>query len=276
MSAYRASSAVLTVLPLIVGCALDAGEPFATLTPRLESRVEISAGRDLGMGWQKLASNYEIRIDELVIDAEPLVLLDSGVGAVGFDPANPPPGYSLCHNGHCHADSGALVDYEDIAAELAQGSGATAVVALPTGNLDLIVGVSRALNCEPSCALPLANIGLATMAVTRIRGAGLVRDGNVPARVEGEQSWSLSFDFDPNTGDDGDALTLSTALSLPADREHAPDVAMTAEFLFTSVVFDDVAWDALATPFDPSADAEQRIVLLGALSELELAFDIER
>ena len=43
-------------------------------------------------------------------------------------PGKPPPGYTLCHNGHCHHPSGRLVPYAEIEAELAGGGVGTAAV----------------------------------------------------------------------------------------------------------------------------------------------------
>jgi hypothetical protein len=259
---------VMTMMSL--ACAWDAGEPFATLSPHLEARVHAPAGRDVGMGWQKLASEYEVRIDRMDIEAGELALVDTGLGALGFDPANPPPGYSLCHNGHCHSDDGRLVSYEDIAAELAQGSAARRVVVLPVGALDLVAGESRQLACVPGCDLPLARITLASLDVTRVQAAGLVRDRLVPARIEGELGFTLVWSADS-------PLVLTGTVELIADRAHDPDVRLNIELLISSKIFDSVIWAELGgAPFVLDADADARAAVLDALGEVALSMEITR
>lgn len=259
---------------LPASCAWDAGEPFATVSAHLEAHVDAPAGRVLDGGWQRLASSYEIVIDRLEVETGELALIDSGGGALGFDPANPPPGYSLCHNGHCHADNGSLVSYEDIAAALGQGTGATTVMLLPVGDLDLTAGVARDLACVPDCDLPLADIGLATLRVHRIHAEGLVRDGRVPARIGAEVHWRLDL---PLAEDE--PLVWSSPIALPADRIHAPDVTLLAELALGSPLFDDIAWadlDTGAGSFDLAADADARAAVLEALGETRLAIDVNR
>jgi hypothetical protein len=93
------TASVLAAGLLAASCAWEAGTPFATLEASLDARLEVPRDRDLGDGWQKLASGYELAIQQLEVEAGEIALLDPGAGARGFDPANPPPGYSLCHNG---------------------------------------------------------------------------------------------------------------------------------------------------------------------------------
>lgn len=256
---------------LLSGCAWGEGEPFATLDAHLQARLYEPDDRDLGGGWQRLASSYELHIEQLDIEAGEIELLDAGFGpgAGSFDPANPPPGYGLCHNGHCHADDGRLVNYDQIAAELSQGGSATIVTALPVGELDLVGGESRALACLPDCDLPLANITLLRTTVTRIRIAGLVRDGRSPARIDGELPWQLELSFPTDT-----PLIWTGLVDLPADRSHEPAVSLWVELAAGSTLFDGVAWSALDTgdgTYDVAADAEARAAVLTALGEVSLA-----
>lgn len=267
-------------------CACDAGEPFATVSPRLEAGVAVPEGRDAGMGWQRLASSYELRFTELSITAGDAVLIDTAE-AIGFDPRMPPPGYSLCHNGHCHSDDGRLVSYEEIGAELAGGAGAVWVLALPVGMMDVLAGVSRPLACEPSCDLPLASITQVTMPVTRVRARGLVRDGRAPARIAGEVPWQLELELELElAGGPGEPLMLGGSLELAADRSHAPDVALTLELRPSSRIFDQVVWDqlelvpdsgpAMEPGFDLLGDAAAVSAVLAGLGELELGVEVTR
>jgi hypothetical protein len=266
--------AIHLALPaLVAGCAWGDGEPFAVVDARLTAALEVPADRDLGGGWQKLASGYEVRIDELVVVAEELTLVDAGTGPSSFDPANPPPGYSNCHAGHCHADDGSLVDYEDIEAELAGGgAGATEVLFWPLGELDLAAGVDRALACDPDCSLPLAHVTAARMHVTGLRLAGAVRDGRADPRLDGEIPFVLDLDLEALTGDPVD---LVGPTDLPADRSHDPDVAMTVALRPTVAVLDQVAWAALpdTTPLDLAPVAAD---LIAAFSGTPLDITINR
>jgi hypothetical protein len=259
---------VMTVTSM--ACAWDAGEPFATVSPHLEARVYAPGGRDVGMGWQKLASEYEVRIDQLEIETGDLLLVDLGLGALGFDPADPPAGYSLCHNGHCHSDDGRLVSYQDIAAELAQGEAARPVMAMPVGALDLVAGESRQLECVPGCDLPLSRITLGNLGVTRVQAAGLVRDSLAAPRIEGELAWTLQFVQDS-------PLVLTGTLELIADRAHDPDVRLDIELLISSKIFDSVLWAELGgAPLLLETDAGARAALLDALGEVALSMEITR
>ena len=103
---------------------LPAGESWRSLSTSLEVVFDPET-RMLDSERIKTSKNYEIAFNELSVTGLGLsieVVTDSA-GAEVFDPTNPPPGYSLCHNGHCHHDSGELVDYEDIQLELNEQSG---------------------------------------------------------------------------------------------------------------------------------------------------------
>lgn len=272
----KSCSRLVFAILLMSGCAWEEGEPFATVAPQLEARYTPLADREEGMGWQRLASSYEIRVDRLVIDAGALSLVSAGSDALGFDPANPPPGYSLCHGGHCHSDDGRLVPYEEIAAELGQGSGASEVMFFAIGAVDLTEGISRSLACEPSCELPLSYVRSALMDLTHITAEGMVRDGRQDPRIA-ERPWRFEV------GQAGDlALTLRGTLDLPADRGHDPDVDLVTTIEATSALFDKVAWTELAVPqgndeaYDLAADEAARLELLEAFAAMELQFDVNR
>lgn len=272
----------LAALMLTSACAWEAGEPFATVSPHLEAAYTPLEDRDEGMGWQRLATSYEIRVDRLVVEAGELRLVSAGSEALGFDPANPPPGYSLCHGGHCHADDGRLVPYEEIEAELGQGSSGSEVMYFDIGPVDLTEGVSRALSCQPSCELPLAYVRSALMDLRRISAQGVVRDGRQDPRIA-ERPWIFEIGQTGETGQTGQtALTLRGTLDLPADRDHDPDVALVATMNATSALFDKVAWAELAVPpgndeaYDLAADEAARLELMEAFAAVALQFDVNR
>ena len=97
--------AIFWGVALATGCAFDDGNPWGWIDT------------DLTIG--SVPSSAEVSLDSqtaLVDSIRLLVPGDSAGGVPDFDPSDPPPGYSLCHNGHCHAADGSLVDYEDIIA----------------------------------------------------------------------------------------------------------------------------------------------------------------
>lgn len=252
---------------LTAGCAFSDGEPFAVVTARLEASAPVPEDRALEDGWQRLASDYQVRLEAVELEAGAFELVELGGGGIGFDPANPPPGYSLCHNGHCHSDEGGLVSYEEIAAELAGSGGEERVVMqLPVGSLELVGGVDRELSCVPDCELPLTEIGLIRLPAGPIRLAGQVRDSRAEPRFEGE------LDFEGSVAE----VTWIASTSIPADREADPEVGLVLGLELVSRYLDGVDFAALpraggAIDLSTAADEVAR-----GLEELELAVSVER
>lgn len=103
-------AALLVILLAGAGCAFDDGEPWGRVETTLRAEPRFDTPR--------------ITIDSVEIGIRNVRYYGPGTGAGGaaggdvpFDPANPPPGFSLCHGGHCHADDGRLVPYEEIGAD---------------------------------------------------------------------------------------------------------------------------------------------------------------
>ena len=145
MACLRSFGCIVAVL--LAGCTFEAGGPFATLSASLRAGYVVPADRDAGDGWQRLSSDYQVRVTTVRLQLDDIQLLAAGEGAASFDPSNPPAGYSLCHNGHCHSSDGRLVPYADIEAELAGASGGqtTPAVSLVVGEaLDLTGPAERA------------------------------------------------------------------------------------------------------------------------------------
>lgn len=228
-------SILLITASLATGCALDAGQPYGALEARVEATVVTPPGRDAGDGWQRAGDEFEIRIDELVIEGHHIELIDVGDAALAFDPANPPPGYSACHDGHCHSEeTGGLVSYEEISAELAGGGGQTVVAALPVGLLDLHSGVTRSLDCEPSCDLPRSHIGQAILEVESMRASGLVRDSRELPRLPGQVEWSVEIDEE--------IAVFDHDIDVVLDRSSDPDLAITFTVEGSARWWDEVPW----------------------------------
>src|SRR5690349_12654412 len=91
---------------VFVGCAGTPGEGFASLTPTARLGFA-SQGRALEGGWMQLDTDFQVRLSRARANISAIHLGASSGGSSTFDPARPPPGYSLCHNGHCHRSDGA-------------------------------------------------------------------------------------------------------------------------------------------------------------------------
>ena len=244
------SLAVLLVLALIPtgGCTFEPGTSFATLSPTLRSAYVVGPDRDAGDGWQTLSNDYQVKVTGARLELQDIALLAGAAGgATSFDPANPPPGYSLCHNGHCHSADGRLVPYAEVEASIAgagNGGGLQPVVALAVdAALDLTAPSQRPLGCEPSCELERTHIVRASAPPVRLVLEGMVRDGPTPSRLPGE----LRFTWDlQGGGDAGPPLpALDAALDLPADRKHDPQVTLLLDLHLGPSLFDGIDFAAL-------------------------------
>ncbi len=94
------------LIALLSGCAFQAGEPWGYV----DSSIALDDSH--------LEAPAELTIDSVQLTAHALRLYSSAASAnnAPFDPANPPPGYSQCHGGHCHAADGSLPTYAEVAA----------------------------------------------------------------------------------------------------------------------------------------------------------------
>lgn len=203
------------VATLPTGCACGPGHGFGEIAEvALEAAFAPSAARDLGDGWALTDLGYRYRLDHLEVEGGELLLEQlPGAGGESFDPANPPEGYTLCHGGHCHAEDGSLVDYEDIEAELAGGEGAwTAVAAFDVGReLDLVAGETLSWDtCEPSCLLGSGHLKRASLPLGSAALQATVWD-----TAAGTIEWTLALAT-------GDAGTWTGSLDLPLDRDQDP------------------------------------------------------
>lgn len=107
----------VALLPFLAGCTFAPGGPMSTLH---EVRVTgEAAATELETG-----DGRTVALDraELVLGTVSLQALAGGGGGGSFDPADPPEGFSLCHNGHCHYVDGSLWSYGEIEVWLAGDS----------------------------------------------------------------------------------------------------------------------------------------------------------
>ena len=113
----------------ISGCLLPPGQAWQPAELQVDAVFDMD-GRILENGKFKTSKDYEISFESIELSGLGFrtEALPSNTGLSLFDPQNPPPGYTLCHNGHCHNKDNELIDYEDIQEELNQASGAAATV----------------------------------------------------------------------------------------------------------------------------------------------------
>ncbi|RYZ35013.1 MAG: hypothetical protein EOO71_37060 [Myxococcaceae bacterium] len=229
---------------LLSGCALDAGEGFAVLEPSVQAAYTPLPRRDAGDGYQALASDFQVRMDSATVSLGSIDLLASsgGGGATSFDPSSPPPGYTLCHNGHCHSTDGALVDYEDIEAQLGGGGSTTSTVAnLPVDSeFDLLAAPTVGLTCKPDCELSRTNVSSGRWSITRLKMTGSVRDGRVPARFTGVRTFRFTATM--ASAEAEPVAILKGDLDVPSDRENKPRVELGLKLALTPELFDAVDW----------------------------------
>lgn len=222
------------------GC-LGEGQAWGEVELAVGLRFEPSAARLDEAGRLKTANDFRVELERVEVEAGPVELVAEMEGA-GFDPSAPPPGYSLCHNGHCHADDGRLVSYEEIAAELA-GGGSEVVVAAEGGVLELAGAgrVTRATACGQDAACVVSSpvtVGLVRVAVPELRLRGRVFEGRTSVQrvpVDG-----LPFEVSVVS----EAVVASTGAWRfgPAERFGLSGVAFIE---VPSSLFDGVAWDAM-------------------------------
>ena len=275
-------------LALLSGCAFDSGEPYGYVNASFTAHYELLEERDVGEPtWQKLVSELHVVLEDATITVDVVELVDetltstptanTGGGNVTFDPANPPPGYSLCHNGHCHHDSGDLVDYEDIVAEL-QGGGATTsstvALSLDGSTQDLLRDEAVALTCE-DCQLSEGYVSLVRMRASRLELRGRFRDGLTPPRFEGTRRFEATVEL-------GADDRLEQRVALPLDDDNPSGITMALHISPTAAMLDSVDPMAVASApdgplsLDDTFFTEEGTHLHEAFAELTLDITISR
>jgi hypothetical protein len=276
-------SLLLTCL-VLGGCAWSPGEGFAVVEPTVSAVYAPRADRAAEGGYQRLSSDYQVRLEAASLRLEGIELLarsGGGGGGGGFDPANPPPGYSLCHGGHCHRDDGALIPYEQIEAELGGGGGARAVVTLPVdAPWNLLAAETRAVTCEPACELPRTEVSRGRWPVVALRMEGTARDSRPTPRFPGERRFLLEVASSP--GDELPVAVLEGDVELPSDRNHPPRVELALKLELTAALFDAVDWGALSegpdgvVDFGAEANTAARAALLARLARVSPEAEVTR
>ena len=256
------SLALVAIAAVGAGCAFGPGEPYARLEASLTAGFGPPADRDAGDGFLALHSGYEVRFETVAVHVDALEVVASSGEPSAFDPAVPPPGYSLCHNGHCHADDGRLVPYDEVAAELGAGPELLGtVLALPGGIVDGLDEAAWPFPCRTGCSLPRAHVGLVRLTLGRLTAAGHVRDGSVPARFDGELPMQLDIPLAgelPAVEVEPLAGRLEAAVSVDVSEREPPRLVLGAGLGLDVAWLDDTDLAALvaagAVDLGPVAD----------------------
>jgi hypothetical protein len=252
--------AVVLAVALSSACTLGPGRGFATLDAvELDARFEPGAARDVDgavltdLGYLVELDSFELEIDRFELQT----LADSGE-SLRFDEANPPQGYDLCHGGHCHAEDGSLVPYEEIEAELAGGVAAFSTLAtLPVERVvDLREGEGLRLSrVEPSRELPEGHVRRAALHFTRVTLSGRVSEGG----LETPLPLTVSLNVDART---------TGALDLPIDRDAPGRFLLQAELAFDGTLLDGIDFVNTAESVDiDDPDDERAARLIDALTD---------
>ena len=263
-------SALLLALPLLqAGCTFTPGAGFATVTgASLEARFEPGARGSASEG-VLTDLGYAVVLDSVVLELGDADLLELQGGAGGaFDPAAPPPGYSLCHNGHCHADDGRLVSYAEIEAELAGDSAefVPIVSLLGSGEYDLLAGASIEPSISPSAELPQCELSQLELGASRLWLEGTVAGGADGGELAAPIALLVDLEL---------SAPFAAGVDLTIDRDSEPEIELHIQLLVDGTLFDGLDFTALGAggdlaltdPTDPAsaALAERLLANLPAL-----------
>ena len=225
------------------GCTAEDGTGYGSIEQAtLAAQLIPGEARDLGNQTILTDQAYRVKLDKSALTfsgvaLEELTAQGGGGSGASFDPANPPPGYSLCHSGHCHHDDGRLVDYEDIEIELA-GSGGAEFVAVVTLHHDAPLDLWSPARIpvrrfDPSPELPQTTLRKVSARLARFTVAGSVAGGPAGTGI-GDTAVPFSVDLDL-----GDA-THERLTSLVIDREAPGEFQVHIAFALNGTLFDDI------------------------------------
>lgn len=245
--------ALACALLVLGGCALSEGNPWGIAEASLEARFAPPPARLTGEGRLLTSSSYAVELELLELGFDGLTLtVTADEAATTFDPANPPPGYSLCHGGHCHAEDGRLVDYEEIEAELGGAIGGASRLAMLV-EADVELGETAVplpiSGCDGPCYLERGVLSRVAVTLHELTVSGRVYEarGGQPPRLPAE---GLAFH-----GTISLELDVSAPASAAIDDGRRLGVRVASRFELAASLFDGVAWPELPSGDDGAADA---------------------
>lgn len=272
MSATRFVLAALA----LAGCAATPGTGFATLAGgQVGASLAIGEARRDEQGRWKTSNSHRIALDGgVAVELREVALKAPGQAAAGaagpinIDPANPPPGYTFCHNTDCHTVDGKVKTFDEIKAELAAGGGAAAppktVAALrpATARLEVPVGGQAAwafaVACTPHCFLPQGPLVQAALGLARVAAKGTV----VPAAGGEPRAFTLDL---PIAG-----ATLTATVTASVSATGPRELRLAGQLALPETLFDGIDWTRLragAGTIDLAADPKAAEAIAGNLAK---------
>lgn len=237
---------LLLLTTCLVGCTFQPGTSFGKLRQAdFTAAFAPPAARLDAEGRLKTDGDYRITIDSLSLKAGRLSFEETSgtTGGSGetFDPSKPPPGYLICHNGHCDREDGALVPYEDVQAELSGGTRTTRTVLSLTSDqgLSLLTGTASVSLQKPAGAdaLERGQWSRAVLALSTLQATGTVVDPTTSQRLGGQvREWALTIT----------PATFSQKVAVTIGRREGETVDVAARFALTERLWDQIDWKTLA------------------------------
>ncbi len=242
----------IAALALTLGaCAFDPGQPWGEVDFEVQAAFA-PEDRATPDGRVETSRSTLVQIDrlELTLDSVSLSLAASEA-AVGFDPASPPPGFSLCHNGHCHSADGRLVPFEDVAAEAAVAAGVAAEVvqaieaALPLSTTPVAAPLG---DCSGACQLEEPG----ALNAVKLRLGRVLFEGRVFDALEGgarrlpEEGVAVRFSVPVD-------LDLRASVSGEVGKDDPIGIEVAVDLKVRSRFFDAVDFVALVQGVEPDA-----------------------
>ncbi len=238
----RCTLPALMAVAALAGCAFDDGNPWSEMSATLSVTFD-DASRAGDEGEIRTSNDYLVDLERFSFTVSSVQLLRYGAAGLTFDPASPPAGYSLCHNGHCHADDGSLVSYEEVVINEA-GSSTSAIVAFaPDLNAELTDsdGAVVELACDGSdCELPRGEIHAVELEVTELEFAATVRD-RPGATATLDEPISVQ-------GFGAPSMTLTALVEWKVDDGWPLRFRAGIELVITAEIFDGIDWTTHAEP----------------------------
>ncbi|MCC6526706.1 MAG: hypothetical protein IT373_28925 [Polyangiaceae bacterium] len=268
----RAPGAVFGAAVALSGCAFGPGEPFAVVEASAAAGYAPLSERALGDGFEALDGGFELRLADLRVGVEALVLEAWSPDAAGvFDPAAPPAGFQSCSLGVCRATDGRAVAYADMPAELGGAAASPrAVLVFGPASLDAQGGASVRLDCGAArCELGAGYLGLARLELATLTLSAEVRDAQVPSRIggPGPAVLELALDFAALGGARPGAGVYGALLDATVDRDASPRLVLGVGLAAATSAFDGLDARALLGLDGEPARSAAQASLAAALDE---------
>ncbi|MFH1812483.1 MAG: hypothetical protein ABIJ09_27370 [Pseudomonadota bacterium] len=246
MTQQRRRGLLLALLAGLVGSSctlLGDGAGWATVDAQVHAAIAPDVAHQSVRADLVTDQGFEIVLDHMFLHVAGVALLAPALaaseGTATFDPASPPPGYTLCHGGHCHRADGALETYAEIEAKLASGEAGS------SDELNTLLPASGEL--EPGQDQQVSARARPVGAL-RLTGAGVLVDRlAIDARVELEgQQVPVHILLEPENA----ALVRAQASTEGLPLEIGPDgpgtVHLTLSLVEDGSFFDGIRFSNLA------------------------------